>query len=303
MLNRFLAKLGWPLSGMLVPDDHPDARAFIQHMQAEALPVIAARTVVLYGATDRGLPYVLGTGVPLRCGGRHFVVTAAHVFDEIKKQEAAVYLRPGSDGGPLTPIDPLRIIRSEMPASGVRMADQIDLCLIELPDEIVSSPGARITYAELEDIDPYDDASPGSYYFLHGFPRENLRINRCRRTVSCKSLPYGTITYDGSRGEYSQLEDVHLDLDFHPRKAADQTGRRIRLPDPRGISGCGIWRLSRAGVRIADWTINHVKLVAIEHRYNDDLHVLRGTQIKYVNTIIHDKFPQLRALMRAAWPA
>ena len=78
-------------------------------------------------------------------------------------------------------------------------------------------------------------------------------------------------------------------------------GQRVQLPDPRGISGCGIWRLHQAGEDAAGWSLGRVKLVAIEHRYNADLHVLRGTRIRYVNRILHDCFPELRPEMNRAW--
>src|SRR6185437_16778059 len=124
-------KLRWLPSGLYVPNDNPEGRSFIQHMQDSALPFIAARTVVLYGVTEVGDPYILGTGVPLHSGAFHFILTAAHIFDELKEKEAAVYIRPGSDGGRLMPIDPLRIIRSAMPPSGIRVADQFDVCVVE----------------------------------------------------------------------------------------------------------------------------------------------------------------------------
>jgi hypothetical protein len=302
MLEWLRSNLGWLPRGMFVPDEHPEARKFINRMHSEALPFIAARTVVLYGATEKGLPYILATAVPLRCGPRHFLLTASHALDEIKAQKAAVYLRPGTDGGQLLPLDPLRAHRSAMPGSGIRLADAFDVCVIEIPDAVVSHPVAGITYTELMDIDPYEVPHAGSYYFLNGYPSQNLRINRCRKTVRNRSLPYGTIIYDGSRGEYPQHEDVHLDLDFNPHKAGDDKGRRVRLPDPRGISGCGIWRLSRAGASRSEWSVTDVKLVAIEHRYNETLHVLRSTHIKYVNRILYDCLPELRATMANAWP-
>src|SRR5262249_14073506 len=158
-------------------------RAFINRMHSEALPFIAARTVVLYGASERGMPYILATAVPLRCGLRHFLLTASHALDDIKAQQAAVYLRPGADGGPLLPLDPLRAHRSAMSESASRHADPFDVCVIELPEAIVAHPLSGITYTELGDIDPYEVPNRGSYYFLNGYPSGNLRVDRCRKTI------------------------------------------------------------------------------------------------------------------------
>jgi hypothetical protein len=302
MCRRLLKWLGLADKGLLVPPERAAAKALIHRMRKEALPFIAARTLVLYGATETGdRPYILATGVPLKCGDHRLILTASHVLDEIRKHQAAVYIRPGTTGGPLVPLDPLGFHRSALPLSGSRIHDQYDLAVINIPSAIADDNALGITYAEFTNIDPYDDAPNGSYFFFHGFPSENLRVNKRKRTVHCESLPYGTFVYDGSRGEYPQHEDVHLDLDFHPRMAANEVGRRVRLPDPRGISGCGIWRLMKAGTSSSAWTVDQIRLVAIEHRYNSDLHVLRGTRIKYVNRIVFERFPDVRHLMTAAW--
>lgn len=286
---------------MLVPDDYPEARAFIRKMQDEAAPYIKRRTVVLYGANERDEPYILGTGVPLDICGNRLIVTAAHVLDEVIRGGHAVYMSAGGEGTTLFPIVPQRVRRSAMPASGDRRDDVFDLAVIDLSSDTVVRIGGGLTFVTLADCDPLDPKNRGSYYFLQGFPSERLKVNRCRNTVTCQSLPYGTITYDGIRGLWPSVDDVHIDLDFHPRKAADERGRRVRLPRPHGISGCGIWRLSSPGVRRSEWTTANIKLVAIEHRYHSDLHLLRGTRIKYVNTILVDWYPECRAEMHRLW--
>lgn len=301
MFNRILHWLGCLPVGMLVPDDYPEARAFIWKMQDDAAPYIKKRTVVLYGANEKAEPYILGTGVPFEVCGNRLIVTAAHVLDEVVNGGHAVYLSAGGDGSGLFPIDPLRVRRSVLPASRKRIDDIYDLAVIELGPDTIARIGDRITFVTLADCDPLDPQNRGSYYFLQGFPSERLQIDREKNTVRCKSLPYGTITYDGTRGTWPGVDDIHIDLDFHPRKAADDTGRRARLPHPYGISGCGIWRLSAAGVKLSEWTTAHIKLVAIEHRYRSDLHLLRGTRIKHVNTVLVDSYPQCFEEMYRLW--
>ena len=202
MITWLLSKLGWPPSGMLVPDDYPEARIFINRMQTESLPFIATRTVVLYGATTSGKPYILGTGVPFACADHRFILTASHVLDAVKRDQAAVYLRSGNNGGPLEPLDPVRAHRSVMPSVGGRHADPFDVCVIELSEDQVGRLGDSITYVTPDCIDPYDNSAIRSYYLLHGFPAKNLRVNFRKKTLACRSLPYGTVPYDGSRGPY-----------------------------------------------------------------------------------------------------
>ena len=310
----------WIPPGMLVPDKFPESRAFIRTMQIEAAPFVASRTIVLYGASEAGIPYILGTGVPLAVAVRHLILTAAHVFDDVKPEGQAVYISPGSAGGKLIPLDPLQICRSARPAcgklhvrpsarraSGDRKNDHFDTALVFLPPEVAAQIGPGIIFCQLSDLDPFDNQAPGSYYFLNGFPSKNLMINCRKNTVSCRSLLYGTIVYNGDRGPWplpagaGVPPDLHIDLDFHPRRAADDAGRRTRLPSPYGISGCGFWRLSQAGVDRDDWSVAHIKLVAIENRYDEILYVLRGTRIKYFNTILAKKVDGALAAIHAAW--
>ena len=307
MFERLYDLLGWIPPGMLVPDKFPEARAFIRRMQEEAAPFVAARTIVLYGTTEKGDPYILGTGVPLAVADHRLILTAAHVFDDVIPEGQAVYISPGSVGGKLILVDPLQVRRSARPASGNRKDDHFDSAVVILTPDVVDQIGPGITFCQLSDLDPFDTQAMGSYYFLNGFPSQNLVINRCKNTVSCRSLLYGTFVYDGNRGPWPLPADVHLppdlniDLDFHPRRAADDAGRRTRLPRPYGISGCGFWRLSQAGVNRNDWTLAHVKLVGIENRYDEVLYVLRGTRIKYFNTILAEKVDGALPAMHAVW--
>ncbi len=307
MFQRLYDWLGWIPPGMLVPDRYPEARAFIHRMQKEAAPFVAARTIVLYSATEAGLPYILGTGVPVVVAGQYLILTAAHVFDAVITEKHAVYVSPGNAGGKLILLDPLRTLRSVRPASGRRVDDHYDSCVVVLSPEVVDQIGPGITFCQLSDLDPFDPQAMGSYYFLNGFPSLNLVINRRKNTVSCRSLPYGTFIYDGARGPWPLTEgievdpDLHVDLDFHPRRAVDDAGRRTRLPRPYGISGCGLWRLSQAGVKPEDWSIGHVRLIGIENRYDEILFVLRGTRIKHFNTILVEKIDGALVAMNVLW--
>jgi hypothetical protein len=285
-----------------VPDDYPDARDFIRSMHKLAAPFIAERTAVLYGATSKGRPYILGSGVPLLIADHHFILTAAHVLDSVIRDRAAVYLSGSRRGGRLLPVDPLHCTRSALPTTANREDDPFDTCVIELPSEMVAHVADAIAFCTLDDSDPFDEAQMGSYYFLHGYPSVRMRLDVRKSTVRCESLPYGTILYDGSRGAWPQFEDVHLDLDFNPRTNVDDAGRRAILPRPQGISGAGIWRLSSAGVERSSWSLANVKLVAIEHRYHESLNVLRGTRIKYFNRILSETFVGCREAMDHQWP-
>jgi hypothetical protein len=67
------------------------------------------------------------------------------------------------------------------------------------------------------------------------------------------------------------------------------------------LSGCGFWRLSEAGLNRKDWSLARIKLVGIENRYEEVLYVLRGTRIKYFNSILAEKIDGASAAMHTVW--
>ena len=289
---------------LYVPPQHREARDFINHMQDAGGPHIHKRTVCIYGASYWGCPQILGSGVALDLAGKKFVATAAHVLDPALDNKRAVYLSPGVTGGKWVDLDTCPVHKSQRPADKNRLNDPFDICLIALSDRAIATIGPGIKFTQSWEIDYEQPRERGAYYFVHGYPTENLRVNYWRKTVRCDALPYGSFWYEGERGHYPVPPNGdYLDLDFDPTKSIDRDGRAVQTPSPHGISGCGIWRLSRAGARRVDWSANDIRLVAIEHRWNPTLHVLRGTLFSYVNQIVRNNYPEVYERTHAEWRA
>jgi hypothetical protein len=290
----------WPTDQFVVRDD-PVARKFIHRMKQEAAPVIFRRTVGIYGADASARPYILGTGIPLELAGRRFVVTAAHVMDDIQRMKHGVYVSPGMAGGQLVDLDGCQVNKSHLPKEG-REKDPFDICLIGLTDQAAASIGTGVEFVTDEMVDYDEPRQEGAFYFFLGFPRANLKIDTRRNILRCEALNYGTFIYRGERGVWqSPPEGDYVDLDFDPSKTVDDRGRRVRTPRPKGISGCGIWRLCVAGANAANWSVHDIRLVAIEHRWDSHLHVLRGTLYCYINQLVTNNYPEVAKQVYAAW--
>jgi hypothetical protein len=167
---------------------------------------------------------------------------------------------------------------------------------------VAASIEPGIDFVTDEMIDYEEPRQEGAYYFFLGFPQANLKINGRRNIVRCNTLSYGSIIYRGERGVW-EIPDGgdYVDLDFDPSKTVDKQGRHVRTPHPRGISGCGIWRLHAAGVRAAEWSVDDIRLVAIEHRWNSQLHVLRDTMYCYINQLVANNYPDVAQKVYVAW--
>jgi len=277
------------------------ARSFIVRMHQTAAPWLAQRTVCIYGVDYWGHPTILGSGVAISAGGERFVITAAHVLDLELERRGGIYLSPGIQGGQLVDLDGAATHRTQMPASGSRHDDHVDIALICLTPRIIKEFGTEVEFLNGDHIDPSDTGERGSYYFLCGFPRKDMRINKQLRSVRARSINYGTTTYHNQRGVWPGMDDLHIDLDFAPDQNVDDNGNAVKLPTPEGISGCGIWRLHRAGDAADTWTRDRVRLVAIEHRVHRKMHVVRGTNFRYMNQIIARHYPVAAAELYDTW--
>jgi hypothetical protein len=63
---------------------------------------------------------------------------------------------------------------------------------------------------------------------------------------------------------------------------------------PRGVSGCGIWRIARL-TKPNQWGRQDVKLAGVEHtfRQRDDSRYLQGTRMRVVLEMIYRTQPSI----------
>jgi hypothetical protein len=275
-----------------------EIKAFIKRMHAECLHEIAACTVPFY-AEQGGAAVQCGSGVLLEVAHRQFVLTAAHVSDIQIVHHLPFFVSNTAAGESLIPFEKVILRTSQMPASGCRKDDPFDICVGELPQAIVTQLRVGKRFCHLRDIDPVDTQVNGSWYFVLGFPTAANPSDINARRVSTNVFAYGSIKYDGERGDL-QRYDPHLEfaLDFSLLRNTDDDGNPVTPPPPGGMSGCGIWRLASGGSSIPLWTPEDKRLVAIQHTWNKEVEALRATRIEYALQIIYEKYPDLRAAMR-----
>ena len=114
---------------------------------------------------------------------------------------------------------------------------------------------------------------------------------RCYPYVYKSKITYLMLPATSNDKYYKQLKiEKHLQyvLDFHKDKLRDSKGRRISLPNPRGMSGCGLW-----GINQSD---GDYYLVGIMTDYGESLPLMVATRIDYVTElmrkVLNASFPQ-----------
>jgi hypothetical protein len=134
---------------------------------------------------------------------------------------------------------------------------------------------------------------PGCYLIL-GYPflfsNEDIQNN----TIYSEPLRYVTELCDDDPSR-----PVNQDLEVflkYPESNVDSLGYDVTVPNPKGISGCGIWRL--AEIKPSDkWRRDDCKLVGIEYMWSEDKRFIKGTRVKHVLQLIYRRYPPLRPIM------
>lgn len=184
---------------------------------------------------DKGDPKPYGSGVFIRIGDSHFLLTAAHVVDN--KMED-IYIGIAKDtllklGGEYTTNRP----------AGQRDDDKIDIAILKLSDESVARIGNTYQYLNEAELGINHETQELPMYQSIGFPASKSKYNTFKKKLN--SSPFIYTTMPGKQAVYDELRCpsfsnliVHYDKD----KVVDyKSGQCQTGPDPFGISGSGLW--------------------------------------------------------------
>jgi hypothetical protein len=286
-----------------MPGPNAKQRALLDEFQTKALDLYApeiSRTSVGMLVYHDDAPSVNGTGVLLQIGDLRLLVSAAHVLDFMSIHKIPYMLSPSGYDEPFVPISPWRSWSSPIPVGRdpkdplMREDDPLDIGYVELPPDVVERIGRRYRYASLSEIDVSEDLMPG-YYLVHGFPRFLSATDKPSRLLVVEPMPYLTLLSDDKDEGFMPGREIRIqypELGINPQRE-DQ-----HMPSPRGISGCGIWRIARFTLP-EQWRREDVKLVGIEHtfRQQNESRYLQGTRIRLGLEMIYRTYPMVRKIM------
>jgi hypothetical protein len=202
-----------------------------------------------------------GSGTFARFHGRPGILTANHVWDDVKNRATNVSLlianRPHRFEIPISALNPLVDLRTAEPQWGP------DVQFLQLPASTVGTIEARKTFVNL--TDHADDKlalalSESGFLFLAGFPAEFVKV---AETVE-SAAPFKDIEIHGGftallgkeyeRGSFDYLETtVEKDMKGLPKSFG-------------GVSGAGLWRITltkRPGAPVATAKIRNSTLIGI----------------------------------------
>ncbi len=268
----------------------------------DSMAEIIGCTIPFYGWVD-GQPVQNGTGVLLQIGNRNFVTAAAHVLDYPAIHEIH-YLTVDESGNPI-PLHFMKVVTSPIPSgcqlkdSDMRDDDPWDIGIAELSSETANNLRTSWRFAQFREIDPYCDTSQGTYLVV-GYPFALTNSNTAARTTETRLLRYITGVYKGDRDSRDMKAQILLEF---PEQNLTSEGNATAVPHPRGLSGCGIWRLSDIVQPSTQWTSSDIKLVGIQHRWRPSRRYLVGTPVRHAMQLIYKHYPELHRAMDLVFPA
>ena len=80
---------------------------------------------------------------------------------------------------------------------------------------------------------------------------------------------------------------------YYPEDVIDSDGVVTTAPPPKGLSGCGIWRICRAPVLPVHTMAEDMRLVGIQHRWRPKSRYLVGSSVHHVREMLLAQYPGL----------
>ena len=237
----------------------------------------------IYGIDNNDQPYLVGSSIPFRIQSRSFLVTAAHVLDE--HQWTTLYTGGDEELVQLAGSSH----RIQRPTAG-RHVDNFDFGFIEISSSN-SNQWSRYTFLTTSDLDAEDVPDGHTLYAFVGFPETRNRALRGHKfrlsaaifvLLSCSFERYGSLGLNPG---------THFLGEFDREKQIDSERKVVTGPDPRGISGGGVWRLGRASEFASP--SNSEKLIGIGIEYRRAEKVLVGVRISLVLAALAATCPEL----------
>jgi hypothetical protein len=233
--------------------------------------------VPLFIGDGKGHPDRIGSCVLVRLDSDFFAFTAAHV---VRAAGPALLFAPSEgSGGELLPLPPCTAHLSSS-----RRENDLDVGVLVLPTTQLGPFRQRVFLAgaEVDQDDRPDDQGIASFYLVLGYSasRTQVKVSRAKRHIHQQSFHCSTGPVDAA--EYQQegmSQSDHLLLDFDHKEIVIG-GRRANPPKLQGVSGGGIFHISREK--------NQGPLVAIATQNRRTSRLIVGTRIKHFLAMVRE---------------
>jgi hypothetical protein len=215
-------------------------------------------------------PARIGSCVLVRLDSDFFAFTAAHVIREVGTSRLLVPTE--AKGGKLLPLPQCTAhLRSR---GGI---NDLDVAVIALPARELGCLEHHVflSDSEIDQDDRPDDHGMASFYFVIGYAasRTQTKVDKAHLRIDQQSFHCSTGPIEPAEYLQEQLALAnHIALDFDHKEIVIG-GKRVSPPKLQGVSGGGIFQISRE--------LNCGPLVAIATQHRRNSRMIVGTRIKH----------------------
>ena len=185
----------------------------------------------------------IGSGTFVFCDGEVYLVSAAHVFDELKLREKAPVLHVGATNKFYEFQEARMFVSNTEDVNGDRQKDKLDIGAMLLPDEFIDEVNGKFLMVTEDLIENKARAENLQFYQALGYP--NARNDKLARKAIYKQQSQDAflLRYSGDKKLSSEIkeevfiDDFHVIMDFHPKKGFDDDGNKVSVGNVTGMSG------------------------------------------------------------------
>lgn len=249
---------------------------------------ISSHTVPIFRQINQKIE-THGTGVLVEYNDQYFLISAAHVLEDEYTDEIlfhtgkTTFRNLGSHEKVLT----------ALPKSGDRDEDKIDIGVIKLHDSSTLKE-LKENYQFLDikkSINNHITKPKDDNYIVLGYPQDTTKVNSHKKEINSRVLVFFSRVSKFTQFEkYKCNKESNIFIDHPKRLEYLNEGSKIKKSGrPHGISGCGLWYISKELTNNKE-TINY-SLIGIMIEYKVKYaRVMIATKFKFVDKIIKEIF-------------
>jgi hypothetical protein len=226
----------------------------------------------------------IGSGTCIKICDRHFIATAAHNLNDVRKF-SEVGIGALGNVGKYSGQTPKIIAWGRR--GGRKKVDPLDVAWLEIKpgavDPWCKAWGQRFVTLERISLAP---VPVGRHVSIYGVPSREIRVGKIEGQPMLGFVP---LPYSGQVLP-APLDQPDTDIFFeYPTEANTEEGRKP-LPHAEGLSGCGIWLVNDEDGGV--WAPDRAQLVGVEHGWLE-YEYLRGNPIRVWLEMVREDIPEL----------
>ncbi|MEM5563959.1 hypothetical protein WNY78_02535 [Psychroserpens sp. AS72] len=230
----------------------------------------------------------IGSGVFFTNQNDYFLFSASHVINT--KVASNMYIPYGSEMIEIRG----EVVNTVVDSGKTREDDKLDFVIVKLHINTIEKVKKMFDFISENELELDHKISDNHDYFLFGFPNAwTDKISENNKIIGFKPNPL-ILQTNSKTGKFTQVPEYDVNskiiLNYYNRNynSTNSSDRFSNLPDPNGMSGCGLWYMPMKENIIEGK--KHIKLAGIATDFFFQDNALAVTAIDVITETLRLKF-------------